>query len=161
MRMLAGVQDIVSGFMGGHVADPDYRQVCNGDTGHAEVIEVHFDPAVLSYTDLLEIFFALHDPTTRNRQGHDVGTQYRSMVFYHSAQQKLDAEHCIAKLSAERVWPDPIVTGIEPATTFYPAMDAHQHYFENNPDQPYCQAVISPKLAKLRAKYAERLRRAD
>lgn len=146
--------------MGGHVPNPGYKQVCSGDTGHAEVIQVHFDPFQLAYPDLLEVFFALHDPTTLNRQGHDIGTQYRSAVFYHSEEQRLDAEQCIARLGAEQVWPAPIVTEVVPATTFYPAEDSHQHYFERNPFQPYCLAVVGPKVAKLRAKFSKRLKSA-
>ncbi len=160
LQHLAGVQAVISGYMGGHVPNPDYKGVCRGDTGHAEVVQVHFDPARISYHDLLEIFFALHDPTTLNRQGNDTGTQYRSAVFYHSEAQRLDAGQVIAKFTAEQVWPDPIVTEVVPATTFYPAEDYHQRYFERNPFQPYCMAVVAPKLAKLRAKFSGRLKNA-
>lgn len=159
-RELDGVHDVISGFMGGQVADPTYKQVCNGDTGHAEAIRVLFDPSRIAYRDLLEVFFALHDPTTLNRQGHDIGTQYRSVVFYHSEAQREDAERAIAQLTAEQVWPSPIVTQVVPATTFYPAEAYHQHYFEHNPFQPYCMAVVGPKVAKLRAKFAGRLKNA-
>ncbi len=161
LRQLAGVEEVTSGFMGGHMANPDYSQVCNGDTGHAEVIRIQFDPAVIGFPDLLEVFFALHDPTTLNRQGNDIGTQYRSAIFYHSEQQRLEAGHCIVQLAAEQVWPSAIVTEIVPAQTFYPAADAHQHYFENNPFQPYCLAVVGPKVTKLHAKFADRLKRVD
>lgn len=158
LRHLAGVSDVVSGYMGGHIPNPDYKQVCTGATGHAEVIQVHFDPARLAYRDLLEVFFALHDPTTRNRQGHDIGTQYRSAVFYHSETQRTEARALIAHLEAEQVWPNPVVTEVVPAAVFYPAEADHQHYFERNPFQPYCLAVVAPKVAKLRARFADRLR---
>ncbi len=158
LQQLAGVHGVVSGYMGGHTANPDYKQVCTGDTGHAEVVQVHYDPAQLDYPDLLEIFFTLHDPTTLNRQGNDVGTQYRSAVFYHSEAQRVQAEQCITRLTAEHIWSHPIVTEVVPASTFYPAEAYHQHYFERNPYQPYCMAVVAPKLAKLRAKFAARLK---
>lgn len=160
LQHLAGVRAVVSGYMGGHVANPSYKLVCQGDTGHAEVIQVHFDPKQISYRDLLEIFFALHDPTTLNRQGNDTGTQYRSAVFYHAEEQRETAEQCIAQLTADRVWPSPIVTQVVPAATFYPAEEYHQHYFERNPYQPYCMAVVGPKVAKLRAKFSSRLKSA-
>ncbi len=156
---LRGVEKVVSGYTGGTVKDPTYRQVCSGATGHAEAVEVTFDPSVISYEDLLEIFFALHDPTTKDRQGADVGTQYRSAIFYRSGAQKQAAEAMIRRLDAEKVFPAPIVTEVLPAETFYCAEDYHQNYFAENPNQPYCQAVISPKVAKLRKKYAERLAR--
>lgn len=156
LRELDGVRDVVSGYMGGHTDQPNYKQVCTGETGHAEVIRVYFDPARISYRELLEIFFTLHDPTTMNRQGNDIGTQYRSAVFYHSAEQQEVAKQVIAELAD--VWPDPIVTKVVPAETFYPAEEYHQHYFERNPYQPYCMAVVAPKVAKLRAKYASRLK---
>jgi peptide-methionine (S)-S-oxide reductase len=155
---LSGVEKVVSGYTGGHAESPDYRQVCSGTTGHAEAVQVEFDPAVISYDDLLEIFFALHDPTTLDRQGADVGSQYRSAVFFHSPAQKAAAEATIRRLTQERVFPDPIVTEVVPAGPFYPAEDYHQNYFAENPGQPYCRAVISPKVAKLRAKYAARLK---
>lgn len=158
-RELAGVHDVTSGYMGGHVQHPGYEQVCTGTTGHAEVIQVHFNPAQISYRDLLEVFFGLHDPTTLNRQGNDIGTQYRSLIFYHSAEQSDIARQVIAELTAGQVWPDPIVTQIVPAVTFYPAEDYHQRYFERNPLQPYCMAVVAPKVAKLRARFASRLKR--
>jgi peptide-methionine (S)-S-oxide reductase len=160
-HQLSGVNAVVSGYMGGHVPDPDYKAVCTGGTGHAEVIQVHFDPTQIAFTDLLEVFFTLHDPTTRNRQGNDMGTQYRSAVFYHTEQQRMDAEAVMARFNADQVWPAPIVTELVPATTFYPAEDYHQRYFERNPSQPYCMAVIGPKLAKLRARFSKHLKHAD
>ena len=155
---LRGVEKVVSGYTGGHAKSPSYRDVCTGTTGHAEAVEVTFDPTVISYDDLLEIFFTLHDPTTRNRQGGDVGTQYRSAVFFHSPAQREKAEAAIRRLTSENVFPNPIVTEIAPAGDFYPAEDYHQNYFAENSAQPYCQAVISPKVAKLRQKYAARLK---
>lgn len=157
-QTLKGVKEVVSGYMGGHLANPDYEAVCTGTTGHAEVITVHYDPAQISYRDLLEVFFALHDPTTMNRQGNDRGTQYRSAIFYATAEEQATAREVIAELEAEQVWPDPIVTQVVPLQTFYPAEEYHQHYFERNPGQPYCMAVIGPKLAKLRAKFSARLK---
>ena len=156
---LRGVEKVVSGYTGGTAKDPTYRQVCGGTTGHAEAVEITFDPAVVSFDELLEIFFALHDPTTKDRQGADVGTQYRSAIFYRSPAQKAAAEAMIAKLDREKIFPAPIVTEVVPAGTFYPAEDYHQNYFAQNSGQPYCQAVISPKVAKLRTKYAEKLAR--
>lgn len=158
-RELAGVHDVISGYMGGHVQSPNYKQVCTGTTGHAEVIRIHYDPAQIGYRDLLEVFFALHDPTTLNRQGNDVGTQYRSAVFYHSDEQRDLARQVIAALTAEGVWDDPVTTELVPAVVFYPAEEYHQHYFERNPFQPYCMAVVGPKVAKLRAKFSARLRK--
>lgn len=154
---LRGVEKVVSGYTGGTVKDPTYRQVCSGTTGHAEAVEVTFDPAVISYDDLLEIFFALHDPTTKDRQGGDVGTQYRSAVFYHSSAQKAAADAAIERLGREKIFPAPIVTEVVPAETFYRAEGYHQNYYAQNSGQPYCQAVISPKVAKLRKKYSEKL----
>ncbi len=159
LQHLEGVHEVISGYMGGHVANPDYKQVCTGATGHAEVIQVHFDPARLAYSDLLEVFFSLHDPTTLNRQGNDRGTQYRSAIFYHSESQRDAALACIDALTAQQVWPDPIVTEVVPAVTFYPAEEYHQHYFERNPFQPYCLGVVAPKVDKLRAKFSNRLKR--
>lgn len=155
---LQGVQEVISGYMGGHIQNPDYKQVCSGETGHAEVIQIHFDPTRINYRDLLEIFFALHDPSTRNRQGNDIGTQYRSAVFYHSETQRDIAREVIAELTSQGVWSNPVTTEVLPAETFYPAEEYHQHYFERNPQQPYCQAVIGPKMAKLRANYHEKLK---
>ena len=156
---LRGVEKVVSGYTGGTVKNPTYREVCSGSTGHAEAVEITFEPSVISYEDLLEIFFALHDPTTKDRQGADVGTQYRSAIFYHSSAQKAAADAMIRRLDEEKILPAPIVTEVVPAETFYGAEDYHQDYFARNPNQPYCQAVISPKVAKLRKKYAERLAR--
>jgi peptide-methionine (S)-S-oxide reductase len=158
-RRLKGVGEVVSGYMGGYTLNPDYKQVCTGTTGHAEVIQVHFDPAIISYEDLLEIFFVLHDPTTSNRQGNDIGTQYRSAVFYHSEAQRAVAEQMVRKMA--EYWPNPIVTVIQPAEKFYPAEEYHQRYFDRNPSQPYCMAVVAPKIAKLRAKFALRLKESD
>jgi peptide-methionine (S)-S-oxide reductase len=157
-EQLQGVEKVESGFTGGAVPDPTYRQVCGGATGHAEVVRVTFDPAVISYRDLLEIFFAIHDPTTPNRQGADVGTQYRSAVFYHTPEQKRVADEVIAELTAGQVWPGPIVTEVVPAGAFYKAEDYHQGYYRANPSQPYCVAVVAPKVAKLRKKFAAKLR---
>lgn len=157
---LEGVQSVVSGYAGGRVPNPSYREVCTGRTGHAEVVQVVFDPAVLSYGDLLSVFFSIHDPTTLNRQGADVGTQYRSVIFYHDAEQKRVAEAMIRELGQEGLWRDPIVTEVVPLDRFYPAEDYHQDYFRRNPGQPYCQAVIGPKLRKFRELFASR-RRSD
>ncbi len=156
---LEGVQDVVSGYAGGSVPHPTYKQVCNGDTGHAEVVQVTFDPAVLSYRDLLKVFFAIHDPTTLNRQGGDAGTQYRSAIFTHSDEQEKVADEVIAELNAEKLWDDPIVTEVVPAESFYPAEDYHQEYFRRNPNQGYCRMVIAPKVAKFRKEYLVRLKR--
>lgn len=155
---LAGVDGVVSGYLGGTVRKPSYEQVCSGTTGHAEAIEVRFDPAVISYREVLEIFFAFHDPTTLNRQGADRGTQYRSAIFPHTPEQRTIAEAVIRELAAERVFADPIVTTIEPAATFYPAESYHQAYYRKNPNQPYCAFNIGPKVAKLRQKYNHRLK---
>jgi len=155
---IEGVTSVTSGYAGGHVPNPTYRQVCHGNTGHAEVVQVEYDPSVISYRDLLEIFFTIHDPTTKNRQGADVGPQYRSIILYHDASQKKTAEELIDALEAEDVFDDPIVTEIDPLDTFYSAEDHHQNYYENNPGQPYCQAVIMPKVNKLRKKHADRLK---
>jgi peptide-methionine (S)-S-oxide reductase len=155
---LNGVSSVVSGYAGGHVPDPSYTQVCTGTTGHAEVVQVEFDPGVISYHDLLNVFFAIHDPTTLNRQGADIGTQYRSAIFYHSPEQRSVTEEVIADLERQEIWEDPIVTEIEAFDTFYPAEDYHQEYFANNPNQPYCQAVVAPKVAKFRKKFLDRLK---
>jgi peptide-methionine (S)-S-oxide reductase len=156
---LKGVEDVVSGYSGGAVANPTYRQVCGGDTGHAEVVQLTFDPQVVSFKDLLDVFFTIHDPTTLNRQGADVGTQYRSAIFYHSPEQKATAEQAIADLNAAKIWGSPIVTEVVPAATFYVAEDYHQEYFENNANQPYCRAVVAPKVAKFRKYYFEKLKK--
>ncbi|WP_322488607.1 peptide-methionine (S)-S-oxide reductase MsrA [Chloroflexus sp.] len=154
-----GVQDVVSGYTGGHVPNPTYRQVCDGNTGHAEAVQIRFDPSQISYRELLEIFFSIHDPTTLNRQGADVGTQYRSAIFYHSDEQRQIAEQLVREWSEQRVFRDPIVTEIVPATTFYPAEDYHQEYFARNPYQPYCQFVVAPKVAKFHKLFATKVAR--
>ena len=155
---LTGVKSAVSGYMGGQVDNPTYRQVCGGDTGHVEVVQVTFDPAEISYKDLLEVFFSVHDPTTPNRQGNDVGEQYRSVIFTTSDQQEREAEEVITQLNAEKAFPQPIVTSVEPAEKFYPAEDYHQLYYDNNATQPYCQVVIAPKLRKFEKKFGEKMR---
>lgn len=158
-RDLEGVLSVESGYTGGHVANPTYEQVCTGETGHAEAVRILFDPDVISYRELLEVFFSIHDPTTLNRQGEDVGTQYRSAIFYHSPEQESTARAVIFELFDRRVYDDPIVTEVVPAGPFYRAEDYHQRYFERNPNQPYCAAVVSPKVRKFRAKFAHRLKR--
>jgi peptide-methionine (S)-S-oxide reductase len=155
---LRGVDEVVSGYSGGFVLNPTYRQVCDGKTGHAEVVRVVFDPAVITFRELLEVFFAIHDPTTLNRQGADVGPQYRSAIFYHSPQQKETAQAVIAELNAAKVFDKPIVTEVTGVTKFYPAEDYHQEYYRNNSGQPYCRVVISPKVAKLRKNFAAKLK---
>lgn len=155
---LQGVTDVVSGYSGGHVKNPTYKQVCGARTGHAEVVQVRFDPAQLSFRDLLEVFFSIHDPTTLNRQGNDVGPQYRSVIFYHSAEQEHVARELIAELNAAQTWARPIVTEVTPFSEFYPAEDYHQEYFAQNGSQPYCQFVVAPKVAKFRKQYASRLK---
>jgi peptide-methionine (S)-S-oxide reductase len=154
-----GVTDVVSGYTGGQLADPTYDDICTGSTGHAEVIRVTFDPALISYAGILEIFFATHDPTTLNKQGADRGTQYRSAVFVHSPEQRLLAEKMIAQLNAEKIWGSPIVTEVTDAPIFYPAEDYHQEFFKRNPNQGYCMAVVSPKLSKFRQKFLSKLKR--
>jgi peptide-methionine (S)-S-oxide reductase len=155
---LQGVEDVVSGYAGGHVSNPDYRLVCTGATGHAEVVQVTFDPAQIGFREILDVFFSIHDPTTLNRQGADVGTQYRSAIFYHDQKQKETAEQVIRELENSGTWRNPIVTEVSPLTDFYPAEDYHQEYFANNPRQPYCQMVVAPKVAKFRKQYAERVK---
>ncbi|MEI7686511.1 MAG: peptide-methionine (S)-S-oxide reductase MsrA [Planctomycetota bacterium] len=155
---LIGVEKSVSGYAGGTVVDPTYRAVCSGTTGHAEVIQVTFDPAKIGYRPLLEIFFAMHDPTTLNRQGADAGTQYRSVIFTHSPEQEATAKTLIAELDGQKIWDRPIVTQVTPAPTFYPAEEYHQGYYRSNPHEGYCQVVIAPKLAKFR-KHFEALRK--
>jgi peptide-methionine (S)-S-oxide reductase len=155
---LRGVVSVESGYMGGTVTNPSYRAVCTGTTGHAEVVQIKYDPAQLSFEDLLNVFFVIHDPTTLNRQGNDVGTQYRSAVYYHTPEQKATAEKVIKALNEERRWNNPIVTEVTPASTFYIAEDYHQEYFANNPTQPYCQVVVAPKVAKFRKYYMEKLK---
>ena len=158
-RQLAGVEKVDSGYAGGTVPNPSYRDVCSGATGHAEVIQVTFDPSVLSFRDLLGVFFTVHDPTTPDRQGADVGTQYRSVVLYHSEEQRATTEEVIDELTRNKVWDDPIVTQVVPFTKFYPAEQYHQDYYSQNPNQPYCQIVIAPKVAKARKTYLDRLAR--
>lgn len=157
-RETAGVVSVVSGYMGGRNAHPTYQEVCSGATGHVEVVQVTFEPRLISFREILEIFFSTHDPTTLNRQGNDTGTQYRSVIFYHSPEQRATAEQLIGELTAEKAFGDPIVTAVEPATEFYPAEDYHQQYFENHPDQPYCAFVVAPKVQKFRKKFAERVK---
>lgn len=153
---LRGVERVVSGYMGGHTARPTYRDVCDGNTGHAEVVQIEFDPSQLSFHDLLDVFFTIHDPTTLNRQGNDVGTQYRSAIFHHTPEQKRVAEEVIADLTARKVWSDPIVTKVTPVTTFHEAEAYHQDYFARNGHQPYCQVVVAPKVAKFRKVFGDR-----
>ena len=158
IKQLQGVESIRSGYMGGAAPNPTYQQVCSGKTGHVEVAEITFDPAVISYSDLLHVFFTLHDPTTLNRQGNDVGEQYRSVIFYLNDAQKKTAEQVIVELTANGTFTDPIVTAIEPASTFFVAEDYHQDYFANNSMQPYCMFVVAPKVLKIREKYEKRLK---
>jgi peptide-methionine (S)-S-oxide reductase len=155
---LEGVLDVVSGYAGGHVQNPDYKSVCKGTTGHAEVVQITFDPQVISFKEILEVFFTIHDPTTLNRQGADVGTQYRSAIFYQSEEQKRVAEQVITDFGSEKVWPNPIVTEVTGLDKFYPAEDYHQEYFQRNPYQGYCQVVIAPKVGKFRKKFTHRLK---
>lgn len=157
-ELVPGVQRVVSGYAGGRTDAPTYHAVCSGMTGHAEVVQVTFDPQAVSYRDLLNVFFATHDPTTRNRQGPDVGTQYRSAIFYHDEEQKAAAEALIAELNAAQIWPGPIVTEVVPLTRFFPAEDYHQGYFRANPTQPYCQGVVAPKVAKFRKQFLGQLK---
>jgi len=154
-----GVEGVESGYAGGRSVNPTYREVCNGDTGHAEVVQVHFEPTVVSYRDLLNVFFAIHDPTTLNRQGNDIGTQYRSAIFYHNDDQKMIAETLIEELNAQKIWDKPIVTEVAPLDKFFMAEDYHQEYFANNPFQPYCMAVVAPKVAKFRKRHLEMLKK--
>jgi peptide-methionine (S)-S-oxide reductase len=156
---LQGVESVESGYSGGSVPDPSYRQVCEGTTGHAEVTRITFDPSIVSFEQLLEVFFAIHDPTTPDRQGNDVGTQYRSIIFYHTPQQKAAAEKMIADLTASHAFHDPIVTEVVPAQKFYVAEDYHQEYFVHNSRQPYCQYVVAPKVQKFRASFPKRIKR--
>jgi peptide-methionine (S)-S-oxide reductase len=157
---LKGVERVESGYSGGAVPHPTYRQVCSGTTGHAEVVQITFDPRVLSFKELLEVFFAIHDPTTLNRQGADVGSQYRSAIYSHSPEQEQTARAVIAETTTSGIWHNPIVTEVAPLDRFYPAEGYHQNYFERNPYQPYCQVVIAPKVAKARARYLTRLKQA-
>lgn len=153
-----GVEKVESGFSGGWVPNPTYEQVCTDTTGHAEVVQITFDPSTLSYDELLDIYFGVHDPTTLNRQGDDVGTQYRSVIFYHTDEQKRIAESKVKSLTEQRVWKNPIVTEIQPYKAFYRAEEYHQSYFRKNPDKPYCRIVISPKVSKLRRSFQSKLR---
>jgi peptide-methionine (S)-S-oxide reductase len=154
-----GVQSVESGYAGGHVENPSYKAVCTGMTGHAEAVRITFDPDVVSYRDLLNVFFGIHNPTTLNRQGADVGTQYRSAIFYHDEEQKKIAEEVIKDLEAQNIWDHPIVTTLEKMNAFYVAEDYHQEYFANNPFQPYCMAVVAPKVAKFRKHYMDMLKK--
>ncbi len=156
---LKGVTEVRSGYAGGHVQDPTYKQVCTGTTGHAEVVQITFDPEVISYEDLLNVFFAIHNPTTLNRQGADIGTQYRSEIFTHNEAQVFVAEQKIKELNSAGLWDDPIVTKISPLQNFSVAEDYHQEYFANNPNQPYCQAVVAPKVFKFRKKFIDKLKK--
>ena len=155
---LKGVERVVSGYAGGSVPNPSYEDVCTGRTGHAEVVQVTFDPALLSYRDLLQVFFSIHDPTTPNRQGPDIGTQYRSAIFYHGLEQQRVAREVIADLGRQALWDSPIVTEVTPAPQFYPAEQYHQEYFRRNPGQGYCRVVIAPKVAKFRKEHLARLK---
>ena len=156
-EQLRGVEKVVSGYAGGR-GPTTYQDVCTGTTGHAEVVQVHFDTDVISFREVLEVFFAIHDPTTLNRQGADVGTQYRSAIFYHSDEQKRVAEEVMREVTAEGIWPGKLVTEVVPLTNFFPAEEYHQGYFRANPEQGYCQAVVSPKVAKFRQKFAKKLK---
>ena len=156
-QSLAGVESVCSGYAGGQLPDPTYQQVCTGTTGHAEVVRILFDDQLIDYETLLDVFFASHDPTTRDRQGADIGSQYRSVIFHHDDEQRRKAESVIARLNARDIWPNPIVTQVEPAPTFYPAESYHQDYYHRYPTQGYCQAVIAPKLATLRRNFRDRL----
>lgn len=156
-QQLNGVEAVQSGYTGGHVDTPSYHQVCNGDTGHAEAVQIRFDPGIIGYDKLLDIFFAIHDPTTLNRQGHDVGTQYRSAIFFHSREQETLAHRKIREIA--RFWPDPVVTEIVPATIFWPAEDYHRNYFLHNQTQPYCELIITPKISKVMKSFSAQIRR--
>lgn len=157
-EQLKGVEKVVSGYMGGQTENPSYEAVCTGQTGHAEVVQITYDESVISFSDLLDVFFTIHDPTTLNRQGNDIGTQYRSAIFYHDAAQRETSEETVGKLTESGLWANPIVTEITEAVTFYPAEDYHQGYFRNNPTQGYCAAVVGPKVAKFRKQHFERLK---
>ena len=159
-RELNGVEKVVSGYAGGRMPQPSYEAVCSGVSGHAEVVQVTFDPSVISYKDVLEVFFTIHDPTTMNRQGGDVGTQYRSVILWHDPTQRATAEQVKSEIVASGLWSDPIVTEIAPLQQFFPAEDYHQEYFARNPYQPYCMAVVAPKVAKFRKQHLDRLKKA-
>jgi len=156
---LRGVKKVVSGYSGGNVPNPSYQEVCTGVTGHAEAVQITFDPLIISFNELLEVFFTIHDPTTLNRQGADVGTQYRSVIFYHTPEQKEIAKEVMAKIEAAKIWDAPVVTEITAFKTFYPAENYHQEYFLHNPDQPYCSVVIEPKVAKFRKQFLTKLKK--
>jgi len=156
---LKGVESVESGYMGGHLKDPTYNDVCGGDTGHAEVVQISFDPAVVSFREILEVFFVIHDPTTRNRQGNDAGPQYRSAIFYHSPEQKATAGQVTAKVDAAGPWDSPIVTEVTAAGRFYTAEVEHQEYYQRNPYQPYCMMVVQPKVAKFRKHFIDKLKK--
>jgi len=156
---LKGVQSVQSGYAGGRVANPSYQDVCDGDTGHAEVVKIAFDPAEVSFRELLRVFFSIHDPTTKDRQGNDVGTQYRSVIFCQTPEQRRETGAVISDITRAKLWANPIVTEIADATTFYPAEQYHQQYFERNGGQPYCQVVVAPKVAKFRKQFVGRLKR--
>lgn len=157
-KSVEGVEKAISGYAGGEKADPTYEEVCTGTTGHAEVVQVTFDADIISYREILEIFFALHNPTQLNRQGNDIGTQYRSAVFYHDDTQKAEAQKIIAEITEEEIWPDPVVTEVIAVNNYYDAEDYHQDYFKNNPQNQYCSMVVAPKLAKFKKTFASRLR---
>ncbi len=156
---LRGVEKVVSGYSGGSVPNPSYRQVCTGTTGHAEAVQIIFDPHIISFRELLEVFLTIHDPTTLNLQGADVGTQYRSAIFYHTPEQARTAQEVIGELDASRIWDKPIVTEVTPFRAFYPAEEDHREYFRRNPDQPYCRIVIEPKVAKFRKRFLAKLKK--
>ena len=157
-EQLKGVESVVSGYAGGSVENPSYQLVCSGTTGHAEVVQITYDADVISFSDLLDVFFTIHDPTTLNRQGADVGTQYRSAIFYHDDEQRAIAEQAISAVNDSQLWPDPVVTEVTPLDEFYPAEDYHQHYFQRNPTQGYCRVVIAPKVTKFRKQYIDQLK---
>lgn len=155
---LQGVEEAVSGYAGGHVPQPSYQAVCTGTTGHAEVVQLTFDPEHISYKEILQVFFTIHDPTTLNRQGADVGPQYRSIILYHGPEQRAMAEEVMAEIEAEKIWDAPLVTELQPFKVFYPAEDEHQEYFQRNPSAGYCRVVIAPKVAKFRQKFMQQLK---
>jgi peptide-methionine (S)-S-oxide reductase len=157
-KEVKGVQRVLSGYTGGTTVNPRYEEVCSDNTGHAEAIDITFFPDVITYREILEIFFTVHDPTTHNRQGNDIGTQYRSVIFYHDEEQRIVAEQVIRELNAARIWENPVVTRVEPYSTFYSAEEYHRDYFERNPSQLYCQVVINPKLSEFRKKWVEKLK---
>jgi len=156
---LRGVECVMSGYMGGTEHNPAYEDVCTGATGHAEVVQLVYDPTLVTFRDLLEVFFTIHDPTTPNRQGNDIGSQYRSAIFYHDAEQKKTAEEVIAAIESAGIWRDPVVTELAPAADFFPAEGYHHEYFARNPTQPYCRLVVAPKVAKFRNRFLERLKK--